>query len=49
MMDRMASRKHCELFPTTFTVTKDVTGDLKDILLQAAAGQGYDRLFLLFL
>jgi len=36
--------KHCELFPTTFTVTKDVTGDLKDILLQAAA----DRLLVKF-
>jgi hypothetical protein len=45
-MDQVASRKHCELFPTTFTVTKDVTGDLKDILLQAAAGQGNGRLFL---
>ncbi|KAF8125727.1 hypothetical protein EV363DRAFT_1225426 [Boletus edulis] len=36
--------KHCELFPTTFTVTKDVTGELKDILLQAAA----DRLLVKF-
>ena len=42
MMDRVTSRKHCELFPTTFKVTKNVTGDLKDVLLQAAAGQGYD-------
>ncbi|KAN0074706.1 hypothetical protein V8E55_011755 [Tylopilus felleus] len=36
--------KHCELLPTTFMVTKDVTGDLKDILLQAAA----DRLLVKF-
>ena len=49
MMDQVTSRKHCELFPTTFTVTKDVTGDLKGILIQAATGQGNDRLFLLFL
>ncbi|KAH0831852.1 hypothetical protein J3R83DRAFT_12703, partial [Lanmaoa asiatica] len=40
----VAFRKHCELFPTTFSVTKDVTGDLKDILLQAAA----DRLLVKF-
>ena len=49
MLIRMAPRKHCELFPTTFTVTKDVTSGLKDVLLQAAAGEGYDRLFLLYL
>ncbi|KAG9315978.1 hypothetical protein JVU11DRAFT_3636 [Chiua virens] len=36
--------KHCELFPTTFTVTKDVIRELKDILLQAAA----DRLLVKF-
>ncbi|KAG8214399.1 hypothetical protein J3R82DRAFT_9392 [Butyriboletus roseoflavus] len=29
--------KHCELFPTTFIVTKDVTSELKNVLLQAAA------------
>ncbi|KIJ64598.1 hypothetical protein HYDPIDRAFT_111969 [Hydnomerulius pinastri MD-312] len=28
--------KHCELFPTTFTVTKDATDDLRDILIQAS-------------
>ncbi|KAF8548336.1 hypothetical protein OG21DRAFT_1489468 [Imleria badia] len=36
--------KHCELFPTTFTVTKEITGELKDALLQAAA----DRLLVKF-
>lgn len=48
-MDRVSSRKHCELFPTTFMGTKRVAGDLKDILLQAAAGKGNDRLSLLSL
>ncbi|KAH7885495.1 hypothetical protein F5I97DRAFT_2033940 [Phlebopus sp. FC_14] len=28
--------KHCELFPTTFAITRDITSDLKDILIQAA-------------
>ncbi|KAF9240272.1 hypothetical protein BU15DRAFT_74189 [Melanogaster broomeanus] len=36
--------KHCELFPTAFSVTREVTDDLKDILLQASA----DRLLVKF-
>ncbi|KIJ17597.1 hypothetical protein PAXINDRAFT_167608 [Paxillus involutus ATCC 200175] len=36
--------KHCDLFPTTFTVTKNATRDLKHILLQASA----DRLVVKF-
>ena len=39
MMIRMDRRKHCELFPTTLTVTRDTIMNLKDILLQAAAGE----------
>ena len=39
MMNRAAFRKHCELFPTTFKVTKEITSELKDVLLQAAAGK----------
>ena len=48
-MDHVAFRKHCELFPTSFTVTKEITGELKDILLQAAAGQESARMSLLSL
>ncbi|KAF8843404.1 hypothetical protein BDN67DRAFT_964510 [Paxillus ammoniavirescens] len=36
--------RHCELFPTTFTITKNATRDLKHILLQASA----DRLVVKF-
>ncbi|KAH7885504.1 hypothetical protein F5I97DRAFT_1928878 [Phlebopus sp. FC_14] len=28
--------KHCEWFPTTLVITKDITGDLKEVLIQAS-------------
>lgn len=46
---RGASRKHCELFPTTLAVTKDIISELKNGLLQASAGQTSVRTFLLLI